>query len=146
MTRAEFEEYKACRGSCLYRGRLYRAEGWQTAPGSYYAKGYNFRADDRNYWFIASTPEMLSNAYIFIPDEEQLKINDPAEIVPHFNGLKAEKQYSFNCSRCGGSVDPQAEYCPKCGRRFIPTTLTKMIADTIIKARAAAEGPETGRK
>lgn len=146
MTRAEFEQYKAGRGSCLYRGRVYRGEGWQTAPGSYYAKGYNFRADDRNYWFVSSTPEMLSNAYIFIPDEDQIKIEDPAEIVPTFNGPKAEKEYTFNCSRCGEPVDFKAEYCPKCGRRFIVTTLTQMLADTIIKARAATEGPRNRPK
>ena len=146
MTRAEFEEYKAGLGSCLYRGRTYRGEGWQTAPGSYYAKGYNFRSDDRNYWFISSSPEMLSNAYNFIPDEDQLKINDTAEIVPTFNGPQAENQYTFNCSDCGAPVDLETERCPKCGRRFIPTALTNKIADTIIKARAAKEGPETGRK
>lgn len=146
MTRAEFEEYQAGRGSCLYRGRLFRAEGWQTAPGSYYAKGYNFRADDHNFWFIASTPEMLTNAYKFIPDEDQLQIDATAEIVPTFNGLKAEERYSFNCSRCGEPVDLETERCPKCGRLFILTPLCKMLADTIIKARAAAEGPETGRK
>lgn len=138
MTRAEFEEYKAGRGSCLYRGRLYRAEGWQTAPGSYYAKGYNFKADDRNYWFVTSTPEMLSNAYIFIPDEDQIKIEDPAEIIPTFNGPKAKDRYTFNCSRCGEPVDLSTEYCPKCGRWI--------IADTVKEVRAATEGPETGRK
>lgn len=135
MTRAEFEEYKAGRGSCLYRGRLYRAEGWQTAPGSYYAKGYNFRADDRNYWFVASSPEMLSNEYKYIPDEDQIKIGETAEIVPTFNGLHAEKEYTFNCSRCGGPVDLKTEYCPKCGRMFIPSSLARILADTIQKVK-----------
>ena len=141
MTRAQFEEYKAGRGSCLYRGRVYRAEGWQTSPGSSYATGYNFRADDRNYWFIASSPEMLSDAYKYIPEEDQLAIGDTAEIIPTFNGLHAEREYSFNCSRCGGPVDFKTVRCPKCGRMFILTPLVQMLADTVIKARAAAEGP-----
>lgn len=145
MTRAEFEEYKAGRGSCLYRGRLYRAEGWQTAPGSYYAKGYNFRADDRNYWFVCSTPEMLSNEYKYIPDEDQIELGDMAEIVPTFNGLHAEKEYTFNCSRCGGPVDLKTEYCPKCGRIVLMTEIVKKLAATIKEARAVEE-PETGRK
>lgn len=145
MTRAEFEEYKAGRGSCLYRGREYRAEGWQTAPGSTYAKGYNFRADDRNYWFVSSSPEMLANAYRFIPDEDQLNIDGTAEIIPTFNGLKAKEQYTFNCSRCGGPVDLKTERCPKCGRIVLMTEIVKKLAATIKEARAVEE-PETGRK
>lgn len=133
MTRAEFEEYKAGRGSCLYRGHVYRAEGWQTAPGSYYAKGYNFRADDRNYWFIASTPEMLSNAYIFIPDEDQIKIDDTSKMVPTLYGLigKGKPEYTFNCSKCGAPVDLETERCPKCGRLFISTELVKQLVKTV---------------
>ena len=160
MTRAEFEEYKAGRGSCLYRGRVYRGEGWQTIPGEFYAKGYNFRVDDKNYWFVCSSPEMLTSAYKFIPDEDQLKIDDTAEIVPTFNGPKAEEKYTFNCSRCGEPVDLSTEYCPKCGRRFILASLARIIADTIKKVKEVedvakeayhngethAVWPETGRK
>lgn len=160
MTRVEFEEYKAGRGSCLYRGRVYRGEGWQTIPGEFYAKGYNFRVDDKNYWFVCSSPEMLTSAYKFIPDEDQLKIDDTAEIVPTFNRPKAKEKYSFNCSRCGGPVDLETERCPKCGRLFILTPLVKMLASTIKKVKEVedvakeayhngethAVWPETGRK
>lgn len=134
MTRAEFEEYKAGRGSCLYRGRVYRAEGWQTVPGEFYAKGYNFRSDDRNYWFVCSSPEMLSNAYIFIPDEDQIKIDDTAKIVPALYGLigKGKLEYRFNCSKCGAPVGLEMEHCPKCGRMFISTELVKQLVKAVI--------------
>ena len=147
MTRAEFEDYKAGRGSCLYRGRIYRAEGWQTVPGEFYAKGYNFRADDRNFWFVCSSPEMLSNAYIFIPDEDQLKIDDTAKMVPTLYGLigKEKPKYTFNCSKCGAPIGLEMERCPKCGRIVLMTEIVKKLAATIKEARAVEE-PETGRK
>lgn len=66
MTRAEFEEYKAGRGSCLYRGRRYRAKAWQIAYKDGTLSGYNFREDDENLYFIASEQELLSPQYTFI--------------------------------------------------------------------------------
>lgn len=75
MTRKELKEYIAGRGSCIYRGRRYRAKAWQIAYKDGTLSGYNFREDDNNKYFIANEQELLSQQYAFISDEKQLAID-----------------------------------------------------------------------
>jgi len=75
MTRKELKEYITGRGSCIYRGRRYRAKAWQIAYKDGTLSGYNFREDDENKYFIANEQELLSAQYTYISDVEQLAID-----------------------------------------------------------------------
>ena len=114
MTRQELTELIKGAGTCIYRGRAYRAEDWEISENGY-AAGYLYRLDAPNLWRVVYEPEILSSEYTYRPNEEQQEIGGLAGMI----GTKIPKR------RYGAEVVPD---------------LTKVISNSTIRKRKAKDG------
>lgn len=76
MTRKDFDDFLKHKGRVKYRGRLYTAAS--DKPAGMYESIYleTVNKNGGRGWFIASKQEILSAAYEYIPNEQQLTIKE----------------------------------------------------------------------